>query len=107
MPQRADKNTMKAQTVLKPASRPLKRKPSAYQCHAPRYLFINMYLAGEVRKLDLAAAEVVATATLASPDNLTWSQDGTLLVASHTDGLLEFTACQAFAGDRIARVKLD
>ena len=61
-----------------------------------RYLFINMYLAGEVRKLDLATAEVVATAALASPDNLTWSQDGSaLLVASHTDGLLELTACQA------------
>lgn len=60
------------------------------------HLFINMYLGDEVRKLDLAAAHVVATADVASPDNLTWSEDGsTLLVASHTAGLLELTACQA------------
>jgi hypothetical protein len=60
-----------------------------------RHLFINMYLAGEVRKLDLAAAEVVAIADIASPDNLTWSGDGRkLLVASHVDGFLELIACQ-------------
>ena len=58
------------------------------------HLFINMYMAGEVRKLNLATAEVVAVADVASPDNLTWSNDGRLLVASHTDGLLELMACQ-------------
>ena len=59
------------------------------------HLFINMYLAGEVRKLDLTKGEVVASASVASPDNVTWSRDGRLLVASHTDGFLELTACQS------------
>ena len=58
------------------------------------HLFINMYIAGEVRKLNLATATVVAVADVASPDNVTWSTDGRLLVASHTDGFLELTACQ-------------
>ena len=57
-------------------------------------LYINMYLAGEVRKLDLESGEIVATAEVSSPDNSTWSDGGRLLVASHTDGLLELTACQ-------------
>jgi streptogramin lyase len=59
-----------------------------------RYLYINMYLAGEVRKLDLSTGEVVASAAVSSPDNSTWSSDGLLLVASHTDGFFELTACQ-------------
>ncbi|MCZ6617837.1 MAG: SMP-30/gluconolactonase/LRE family protein [Gammaproteobacteria bacterium] len=59
------------------------------------HLFINMYLADEVRKLDLGSGKVVAAATVASPDNITWSRDGRLLVASHTDGFMELTACQS------------
>ena len=62
-----------------------------------KHLFINMYMAGEVRKLNLATAEVVAVAAVASPDNVTWSNDGRLLIASHTDGFLELMACQDLA----------
>ncbi len=60
-----------------------------------KFLFINMYIAGEVRKLDLDSGEVVATTAAQGPDNSTWSQDGYLLVASHTDTLGESMACQA------------
>lgn len=59
-----------------------------------RFLYINMYLASEVRKLSLETGEVVAVAEVSSPDNSTWSSSGRLLVASHTDGFLELTACQ-------------
>jgi len=58
------------------------------------WLYVNMYLGGEVRKIDLANGQVGAIAEVASPDNSTWSSDGVLLVASHVDGILELTACQ-------------
>ena len=59
-----------------------------------RFLFINMYMAGEVRKFATDEGRVVATTEAAGPDNVTWSKDGYLLVASHTDSLGELTACQ-------------
>lgn len=58
-----------------------------------QFLYINQYLAGEVRKLDLGTGRVVATATAPGPDNVTWSRDGKLLVASHTAGVTELAAC--------------
>ena len=57
-------------------------------------LYINMYLAGEVRKLDLSTEQVVTVAMGGNPDNSTWASDGRLLVATHTDGVLESMACQ-------------
>jgi sugar lactone lactonase YvrE len=59
-----------------------------------RYLFINLYLGSEVRKLDLESGQVVAVAVVERPDNSTWSADGRLLVASHTDGLMATMGCQ-------------
>ena len=61
------------------------------------HLFINMYFGGEVRKLDLGTGKVVAVAEMPSPDNSTWSEDGRLLVASHTDTLTEFLKCNDLA----------
>lgn len=60
-------------------------------------LYINMYLAGEVRKLDLTTGQVVAVVEVDSPDNSTWAADGRLLVATHVDGLLELMNCQGLA----------
>ena len=58
-------------------------------------LFINMYLAGEVRKLDLETSEVIGITSAAGPDNITWSRNDTLLVASHTDSFIESMACNS------------
>ncbi|TNF88787.1 MAG: hypothetical protein EP301_04250 [Gammaproteobacteria bacterium] len=58
-----------------------------------RSLFVNMYLAGEVRKLDLATGTVVASYKGGQPDNSTWDSTGRLLVATHTADLSDLTAC--------------
>jgi hypothetical protein len=57
-------------------------------------LYINMYLAGEVRKLDLASGTVAAVYEGGNPDNSTWAGDGRLLVATHTAGIADSMACQ-------------
>jgi len=59
-----------------------------------RFLYVNSYLGNEVRKIDVATASVVARKEAASPDNLSWAEDGRLLVASHTDSIQELLACQ-------------
>jgi hypothetical protein len=59
-----------------------------------RYLFVNMYLEGETRKVDLATGEVVGAVQLPGPDNVTWSLNDRLLVASHDAGLVDMTTCQ-------------
>ncbi len=46
-------------------------------------LFLNLTLEGRVRRVDLASGEVTGSAAVLSPDNSTWSPDGSeLLVAS-------------------------
>ena len=60
-------------------------------------LFINMYLAGEVRKLDLTTGTVVASYAGGRPDNSTWDSGGRLLVATHTADLADLTACTDLA----------
>lgn len=59
-----------------------------------RFLYVNAYLAGEVRKIDVASGAVVARAEVSSPDNSSWDDSGRLLVASHTDSTSEFLACR-------------
>lgn len=59
-----------------------------------RILYINMYLAGEVRRLDLDSGEVTAVYEGGNPDNSTWAGDGRLLVATHTAGITDSMACQ-------------
>lgn len=56
-------------------------------------LFINMYLGGEVRKLNLATGKIDGATPASNPDNSSWSSKGTLLVASHTDSFSETMAC--------------
>ena len=59
--------------------------PNGLQISADgKALFVNVYNLGEVRKIDLASGKVLATAKVARPDNSNWSDDGRLLVASHT-----------------------
>ncbi|MDG2336262.1 MAG: hypothetical protein P8Q97_18825 [Myxococcota bacterium] len=58
-----------------------------------RFLFLNVYSPGELRKIDLASGEVVASISIPAPDNVTWAMDGKLLVASHQGGLMDQLDC--------------
>jgi len=56
-------------------------------------IYLNAYSAGEVRRIDRRTGETLARADVAAPDNLSWSQDGRLLVASHRGGIRDQMAC--------------
>jgi hypothetical protein len=56
-------------------------------------LFVDMYLADEVRKISRRTGELLGRAEVMSPDNVNWSPDGQLLVASHDAPLNEILAC--------------
>ncbi len=56
-------------------------------------LYVDIYLGDEVRKLARRTGELLATVEVPSPDNLNWSPDGKLLVASHNAALNEVMAC--------------
>jgi hypothetical protein len=58
-------------------------------------VYLNVYAGNEVWRISRATGELLAKASVASPDNLTWAQDGRLLVASHTGGLSEQRPCMA------------
>ncbi len=58
-------------------------------------IYFNAYMAGEVRRISRASGERLATATVPGPDNVTWSKDGRLLVASHTGSSSEQMACMS------------
>lgn len=62
-----------------------------------RFLYMNSYFGDAVHKVDVERGRVVASASVASPDNVTWSADGELLVASHHAGLTDVLACQELA----------
>lgn len=57
-------------------------------------LFINMYMGGEVRKLNLKTGDIKGIAKVEHPDNITWSDEGYLMVASHTDNMMNMLACR-------------
>lgn len=58
-------------------------------------LFVNITMQNEVRKVDAATGQVLATAPIKMPDNLTWAPDGKrLLVASlHGFETTNFSTC--------------
>ena len=60
-------------------------------------LYVAAFGGDEVRKLDLAKGTVTARARVARPDNITWTDDGKLLVSSHTDSFVELTHCRNLA----------
>lgn len=66
---------------------------------AGRYAYINTASrGGDVRKLDLASGQVVATVAVPNPDNASWTSDGRLLVAGVAAGPKPM-ACFAHPGD--------
>jgi len=56
-------------------------------------LFVNMYAAGQVRRISRSTGELLGSAEITAPDNSAWAPDGRLLVASHTGGLSGGLAC--------------
>ena len=52
-------------------------------------LYMNEYIAGRVRIIDMGSGEQLGEVDIDKPDNSNWSQDGKLLVASHKAGILE------------------
>jgi len=55
--------------------------------HAGRYAYINTASqGGDVRKLDLASGQVVATVAVPNPDNASWTMTGRLLVGGVAAG---------------------
>ena len=64
-----------------------------------KFLFVNMSGASGVRKVRLQDGEAVAEAPIDAPDNLTWTADGRLLVASQLASLMEFVVCADLPDD--------
>lgn len=62
-------------------------------------IYLNLYLASEVRRISRKTGETLAVAPVRQPDNSTWGRDGRLLVASHHAGLSEQAACQRNHGE--------
>lgn len=62
---------------------------------AGRNIYLNLYAVGQVRKIDLASGQVLATWDLPQPDNSTWSETGQLLVASHTGVFTDHERCNS------------
>ncbi len=56
-------------------------------------IYLNVYLGGEVWKIERETGERLASVEVQRPDNITWGADGRLLVASHTAGIREMLAC--------------
>jgi DNA-binding beta-propeller fold protein YncE len=59
-----------------------------------REMFVNVYMSNEVRRIERKTGRLLGRAPVAHPDNITWSDDGTLLVAAHVGGLSQVSACQ-------------
>lgn len=56
-------------------------------------VFLDLYLASEVRVFDLKTGRVLHTLEISLPDNLTWTPDGKLLVASHLGTIADSVDC--------------
>ncbi len=58
-----------------------------------RFIFSNVYSAGEVRKIRRADGVIVQRVEVLRPDNSSWDETGSLLVVSHTAAMSEMSAC--------------
>jgi hypothetical protein len=58
-----------------------------------RFLFVNDYFGNQVVKVDTETGTRVGAVEVASPDNLSWSPTGELLVASHHGGVSGTLSC--------------
>jgi len=58
-----------------------------------RYVYLNAYFENKIIKVDTRSGARVGEAAVAGPDNVTWSGDGRLLVASHHAGTFDLLKC--------------
>ncbi len=58
-----------------------------------RHVFLNSYFGNELIKVDTTTGSRLGSVSVASPDNLSWSPTGELLVASHHASIPEMLAC--------------
>ncbi|MFM7395837.1 MAG: SMP-30/gluconolactonase/LRE family protein [Gammaproteobacteria bacterium] len=58
-----------------------------------RYLYLNGYFENAVIKVDTTTGRRVGEARVMGPDNVTWSEDGRLLVASHHASTFDLIKC--------------
>ncbi|MBK6286374.1 MAG: SMP-30/gluconolactonase/LRE family protein [Pseudomonadales bacterium] len=58
-----------------------------------RTMYVDGYLAGEVRKISYPDGRLLGIAKVDAPDNIQWDADGRLLVASHIGGYSESRGC--------------
>jgi hypothetical protein len=58
-----------------------------------RHVFANMYFTGEIWKVDVDTAEVVARAPVPAVDNSAWGSDGRLWLTAHRDSLPNLLSC--------------
>lgn len=56
-------------------------------------IYLNVYMAGEVRRIDRETGRLLGSAKVPSPDNSAWGRDGRLLVASHRGDVRDQMAC--------------
>lgn len=61
-------------------------------------IYVNLYTIGEIRSYDRATGELLGSVEVASPDNLSWAQDGRLLVASHNGTFGDQRVCMTLDG---------
>ena len=58
-----------------------------------RYVYLNAYFENKIIKVDTQSGARVAEASIPGPDNVTWSDNGRLLVASHRAGTFDLLKC--------------
>ena len=79
--------------------------------HDGRTMFVNGYLAGEVRKISFPEGRLLGVAKVDAPDNSRWDADGRLLVASHTGSYTDSRGCylisEGACGAAFAIVEID
>lgn len=61
-------------------------------------IFLNATLASDVRRIDRRTGAIEARAAVKQPDNLTWTRDGRLLVASLRGAAREMLSCNGVEG---------
>lgn len=76
-----------------------------------RFVYLNAYFDNAIIKVDTRSGERVAEARVPGPDNVTWSDDGRLLVASHHAGTVDLLKClrieRGACGFRFSVVEVD